>query len=140
MTPHTIAQLLSITPPIEFLLSFVFLYLVDTPNFFLSMFAAFFTFPAMLIFYIGLYFFLNWVYKPNSWMPVYIIGFFAVSYTIYIIKYMIYYQKIKITFSNALPAAKEAVKNAALSAASKITSSATTSSTPSSSSLLNRIG
>jgi hypothetical protein len=134
MTPHTIAQLLSITPPIEFLLSFVFLYLVDTPNFFLSMFAAFFTFPAMLIFYIGLYFFLNWVYRPDSWMPVYIIGFFAVSYTFYIIKYMIYYQKIKITFSNALPAAKEA----ALSAASKVTSSATTSSTPSSSSLLKK--
>jgi len=134
MTPHTIAQLLSITPPIEYLLSFVFLYLVDTPNFFLSMFAAFFTFPAMLIFYIGLYFLLNYIYRPDSWMPVYIIGFFAVSYTFYIIKYMIYYQKLKITFTNALPAAKAA----ALSAASKVTSSATTSSTISSSSLLKK--
>ena len=125
MRPQTIAQLLAITPPIEFLLSFIFLYLVDTPNFFLSMFGAFFTFPGMVVFYVALYFILYYVFKPDSWMPVYITAFFAISYTFYIINYMVTYKKLTIqsVVTNAVNKAKEDLKNKATSTVTSTLSS-----------------
>ena len=125
MRPQTIAQLLAITPPIEFLLSFIFLYLVDTPNFFLSMFGAFFTFPGMVVFYVALYFILYYIFKPDNWWPVYITAFFAISYTFYIINYMLTYKKLTIqsVVTNAVNKAKEDLKNKATSTVTSTLSS-----------------
>jgi len=97
LTPKEIAQILAITPCVEFLLSFIYLYLVDSNGFLLSLIGLFITLPAMILFYVGLYYGLYSSYKPESMIPVYVFAFFALSYTIYIIRYIMYYEKVKIT-------------------------------------------
>jgi hypothetical protein len=96
MLPKEIANLLAIVPCVEFLLSFIFLYLVDTPGFFLSLVGSIFTFPIMVLFYVALYFGLYAFNKSESMIPVYVLAFFALSYTFYIVKYMFFYEKVKV--------------------------------------------
>jgi hypothetical protein len=108
MLPKEIAQILAITPCVEFLLSFIFLYLVDTPGFFLSLVGSIFTFPIMVLFYVALYFGLYAFNKPESMIPVYVLAFFALSYTFYIVKYMLFYEKIKVTTTTPKPTVEPA--------------------------------